>query len=161
MHRLCNPENGDRYLGWAPDKSAVAQWSEHHPHKVQGAGSSPACATNYGDRTDRSLLCEGGPCRFEPCSPCQTLCPADGCVASNHVSLGVRLPQRVPTSMVLPIEAGRPDPYPMLGDESPGAKCPCSTEGRAVWTATSLENWAGGNADGSTPCPSSKHGRCS
>ena len=27
-------------------------------------------------------------------------------------------------TLVLPVEAGRPDPYAMLGGESPGARCP-------------------------------------
>src|ERR1700761_6538118 len=33
----------------------------------------------------------------------------------------------------------------------------CRWEARATWVATSLENWAAGNREGSTPCASACH----
>jgi hypothetical protein len=36
--------------------------------------------------------------------------------------------------------------------------CPSALEGGATWVATSLENWAVGNCEGSTPSPSARAG---
>ena len=48
--------------------------------------------------------------------------------------------------MVLPIEAGRPDPYQMLGDESPGAAGPRLKEGRKAGVLIGLEHRDGPRA---------------
>ena len=47
--------------------------------------------------------------------------------------------------MVLPIEAGPPDPYSMLGGESPGTAKSLIKEGRKAGVLIGLENRDDGN----------------
>ena len=65
--------------------------------------------------------------------------PVDPVAALRTLLKEVRFFQGVPNQTELPIEAGPPDPYLMLGDESPGPLGPCFREGRRAGVLIGLE----------------------